>query len=352
MRIAFDAKRYYHNRTGLGNYSRTLISGICNSDPGLEPLLYDAGTFERTFHLGKKAKTDGAMLYHGLSNELPFDLVRSGIPGIVTIHDVCWRTFPDMYHAIDRKLYDIKYGWAARNADFVIAISDSTRRDVMEFFNVPEERIATIYQPVGKIYYSQISKSDANKILSDAGIVIPTDYMLYVGSVNSRKNLLGVIRAMARLPQSCRMPLVVIGGGGEYRKTVISEIGHLGLENLVMWLSCNDDSVLQALYTLANLFVYPSFYEGLGLPVVEASLSACPVLTSNVSSLPEAGGPWSLQADPSSVDDIACKMEQGIADSSLRQKMISGGREYALEHFAPEKLFKQLLNLYSQKALY
>ena len=348
MRIAFDAKRYYHNHTGLGNYSRTLVKGLLETAPETEVLLYDAKALKRTFALGAQARKDGATLYHGLSNELPFDIRRSGVPCIVTIHDVCWRTFPGMYHPIDRTLYDLKYGWAARHADCVLAISENTKRDVMHYMNVPEERIRVIYQPVGAAYYTPITEAEAKRRLAEAGMDVPGSFMLYVGSVNARKNLLGAVRAMALLPASCRMPLVVVGDGREYKKKVLEEVGRLGLGDLILWKRCSEATQLQALYTLAHLFVYPSFYEGFGLPVVEAALSGCPVLTSNVSSLPEAGGPDTLQAVPSDTEDIARKMEQGISDTTLRLSMRDGARAYAREMFSPPLLFGKLYELYEE----
>ena len=148
MKIAYDAKRYYHNRTGLGNYSRTLVSCMASRHEDVEAVLYDSKSLERTFRLGRKAAGEGCELFHGLNNELPRDIMKAGIPSIVTMHDVAWRTFPDMYKPWDRLIYDWKYGWSARHASHVVCISESTKRDVMHYYNVPEERISVIYQPV------------------------------------------------------------------------------------------------------------------------------------------------------------------------------------------------------------
>ena len=109
-----------------------------------------------------------------------------------------------------------------------------------------------------------------------------------------------------------------------------------------------DADGLKRLYTNAEMLVYPSFYEGFGLPVVEAQLCGCPVVTSNVSSLPEAGGPFSLQADPNSPEDICEKMTRLLTDTELRQKTIEGGRQYASETFDPRKLARQLMGVYEK----
>ena len=124
MKIGFDAKRYYHNNTGLGNYSRTIVGGLQEMFPENEYTLYDEKSFARTFRLGRKAADDGCDIFHGLSNEIPFDLVGKRTKSIVTIHDVAWRTFPAMYHWADRQIYDYKYGRSCRKA--AVQYSDTT----------------------------------------------------------------------------------------------------------------------------------------------------------------------------------------------------------------------------------
>ena len=168
MKIAYDAKRYYHNHTGLGNYSRTLVNNIATFYPDVETLLYDKKALSRTFYLGHKAKADGCDIIHGLSNELPRDIIKAGIKSIVTMHDVAWRTFPAMYKPVDRVIYEWKYGWSAKHATHVICISESTKRDVMRFYNVPEERISVIYQPVQKLFYTPMDKFEAQAIVKNS----------------------------------------------------------------------------------------------------------------------------------------------------------------------------------------
>jgi glycosyltransferase involved in cell wall biosynthesis len=173
-------------------------------------------------------------------------------------------------------------------------------------------------------------------------------YLLYVGSVNSRKNLLGVVKAMELMPKDLQLPLVVVGGGGSYKQKVKQYIAEKGMESRVMWPDMMDADGLKRLYTNAEMLVYPSFYEGFGLPVVEAQLCGCPVVTSNVSSLPEAGGPFALQADPNSPEDICEKMTRLLTDTELRQKTIEGGRQYASKTFDPRKLARQLMGVYEK----
>ena len=381
MRIGFDAKRLYNNFTGLGNHSRTTIDILTAEFPDNEYFLYTPnvkqnnvtrpylerkgcrtiqpqgmmkGSAWRTFGLVKDLKRDGIELFHGLSNEMPTGMFHSGIASVVTIHDVAFRTFPDMYNWIDRKIYNAKWQYACNHADRIIAISECTKRDVLEFYNVPEHKVDVVYQPVNPIYYRPLeNRSDLETAKSTDGSSplkrgISSPYMLYVGSVNSRKNLLGIVKAMELMPKDLQMPLKVVGGGGAYKQMVREYIAAHNMEHLFEWTETINNTELQKLYANAQLMVYPSFYEGFGLPVVEAQLCGCPVVTSNVSSLPEAGGPYALQADPNSPEDICNQMVKLLTDEDFRQTQIQGGWQYAMQTFHPSVLAKQLMGIYNK----
>lgn len=348
LTIGYDAKRYYHNQTGLGNYSRTLIQDIKELHPDIKPILYDSKSMERTFRLGRRAMADGCQLFHGLSNELPRDVVKAGIPSVVTMHDVAWRTFPGMYTFFDRHIYDLKYGWSARNATHVVCISESTKQDVMRFYGVPESRISVIYQPVQRTFYSEMSIDEAQRICNR---VLPytqgREFVLTVGSINSRKNLLGIVKALDSIPANERPLLIAVGNGREYRTKVERYIEERKLRNYVRIESnIHDAGTLQALYRRARCLVYPSFYEGFGLPVVEAALQRCPVITSNVSSLPEAAGPAAILVNPKSTKQMTEAMRNLMASSDECRERGEGAYHYCMERFTPEKLTAQMVEMY------
>lgn len=347
MKIGFDAKRYYHNHTGLGNYSRTLVDSLRELFPGNEYVLYDEKSLGRTFTLGRKAAQEGCQIYHGLSNELPFDSRKAELKTLVTIHDVCWRTFPDMYKWIDRHLYEKKYGWAIRNADCVLAISESTKRDIQHYYGVPEARVKVVYQPVQSLFYSSLLASEARLMASQAVVGLPQDFLLSVGSVNSRKNLLGTLKALSTLKPENRPALVVVGSGRAYYEECRSFAKEHLRSSDVLWLDkLTDNHSLQALYASSMAMLYPSFYEGFGLPVVEALLQHTPVLTSKVSSLPEAAGPGALLVDPANVDDIADKLERIVEDAAIRERLADEGESYCRASFDPSHLIGQVEQLY------
>lgn len=342
MRIGYDAKRYYHNNTGLGNYSRTLVNAIHSLHPEIETRLYDEKALTRTFRLGRKAKADGCDIYHGLSNEVPLDVVKAGIKSIVTIHDVAWRTFPAMYKPIDIFLYDKKYGWSAKHATHVICISESTKQDVMRFYGVPEERISVIYQPVQQLFYTPMERQKAEAIVKE---YVDDEFILTVGSINARKNLLGMLKAYAKLEK--RPKFVVIGNGHEYRKLCEKYISEKGLSNDVIIIdNIHEGYILQAFYTCAKILMYPSYYEGFGLPVVEAALQHCPIITSNVSSLPEAAGAGAIQVAPNDIKTIASSLNRLLTDTQECTYLGQKAYEHATTHFHSEELTEQVYRLY------
>ena len=369
MKIGFDAKRLFNNFTGLGNHSRTTVDILTEFYPENEYLLYTPrikhntvtdpyaersgcrtivpqgllkGSAWRTFGLASALKKEGADIFHGLSNELPTQL---DIPTVVTIHDVAFKTFPDMYHLPDRIIYDWKWRHACKRADRIIAISESTKQDIVRFYGVNPDTIDVVYQPVNTLYYT----NDSGICPQSLAQYTSRPYMLYVGSINSRKNLLGIVKAMELLPKDLQIPLIVIGGGREYKQKVEDYIAEHKLEDLIIF---SPEKVgtdgLRYLYSNAHLLIYPSFYEGFGLPVVEAMLSNCPVVTSNVSSLPEAAGPDSLLVDPYDIQDIADKIKVLLTDDTLRQTTVQKGFRYAMDNFSPKVLADRLMEVYNK----
>lgn len=347
MQIGFDARRYFHNRTGLGNYSRNIVDGLAKVFPEQTFRLYDEKDCDRVFRMGRKARRNGCDVFHGLSNELPIDIRKTGIRSIVTIHDVAWRTFPDMYKLPARVIYNIKYGWAARHADHIIAISESTKADIMRFFRVDERKISVLYQPVQTHFYRRMDKETAHETVRHISANIPSDFLLSVGTVNNRKNLLSTLKALASIPGGERPPLVVVGNGKDYRcKCMEFAANELG-KNDVIWLDNVRDNVdLQALYTCATALLYPSMYEGFGLPVVEALLQGCPVLTSTVSSLPEAAGPGALLVDPSDQEEMTETLRLLVEDHTLRRKLATEGEDYCRRMFDPDTQARRLMEIY------
>lgn len=370
MKVGFDAKRLFYNYTGLGNYSRTLLRNLYEFSLNNEYRLYSPNlkrneetefflnnfkvdtasgitkSLWRSWGIVDNIKKDKLHIYHGLSHDMPFGIEKiSNLGKVVTIHDVCYKTFPEMFPYIERKIYDVKYKHSCRVADKIIAISESTKRDIIELLGIDESKIDVVYQAMNPIYYNPKPLDICRTTLSMYNI--PKDYILSVGSINSRKNLLSVLQAYIRLPKSMQLPLVVIGNGGEYMNECLTFAKNNGiLNNIIILSNIKSSSVLQAFYQCATLMVYPSFYEGFGLPVTEAMLCGVPVITSSVSSLPEAGGDAAFYVSPSSIDDIHYGIEKVLNSESMRKSMINKGEKYANSMFSQKELTNQICEIY------
>ncbi|MCB2220628.1 MAG: glycosyltransferase family 4 protein [Bacteroidetes bacterium] len=371
MRIGFDSKRLYSNFTGLGNYSRSLVRNLHQYHPEHEYVLYtpklihtpetayftDNPAFKtivaktplkaywRSFSIVDQLKKDGIELYHGLSNEIPGNLIKTHIKSIVTIHDLIFKVLPDTYPFIDRQIYDIKFRKSCLNADRIIAISNSTRSDIIKFYGVDPDKIEVIYQSCHPLFYQTPAITENAHLLQNYDI--PTEFLLFVGSVEKRKNLKLILESYQHLKPEFSIPLIVIGKSKGQEKEIQNIIAAQKLEKKVFWISdLKDNYSLQALYQRAMALVYPSFYEGFGLPVAEALLSKTPVITSNVSSLPEAGGPKSFYVNPNSSEELAEAITQVLSDSALRKTMIEQGYAYAMDNFTPDHVTSRIIACY------
>ncbi len=382
MNIGYDAKRAYHNGTGLGHYSRTLINSLAQFYPGHEYYLFNpkAGKFLlpevknihqilpdfpsslfpsawRSSWVKKDLKKLNIDLYHGLSHEIPAGIQKSKIKTVVTIHDLIHERYPGQYSTIDVKIYNKKFRYACEHADKIIAISNQTEQDIINFYKTPVEKITVCYQSCNPIFLKEINEVEKERIKKFYDL--PDKYFLYVGSIIERKNLLAICKALVLLkndPDSYRenIPLVVIGGGGKYKKQVKEYIYMNGLEKLVIFLSehkaANAESFrtakdFPAIYQSAFAMIYPSTFEGFGIPVLEALFSKLPVITSNIASLPEAGGDAAYYIDPFKPGEIAIAMKKIFYDEQLRETMKQKGILHA-QNFTQQKCAEAVMNVY------
>lgn len=354
MKVGFDAKRLFNNKTGLGNYSRTLVSNLYRYFPSNEYYLYSPkiirnndtekflrdpfnvrissipSTFYRTFAIIRDLKADNLDVYHGLSHELPYRINKLKLKSVVTVHDVIHRIYPQQYNRIDRKIYETKLKYALEKADKVFSISLSTTEDIIKHYGIPEKKIITTGQSIDEIFFKEIKASEKKAIVEYYNL--PKSFLLYVGSIVERKHLFELVRAYEILQNDIEIPLVVVGSGGEYYKKIMGYIEGKELKRNIIFL---DNSVsfkhLPSLYSLADLFIYPSEYEGFGLPVAEAMSQNCPVITGNSSSLPEVGGDACLYCNPFDINDIADKISGILNNIELKNRLTTEGLKKVVE---------------------
>lgn len=371
LRIGYDAKRLFNNFTGLGNYSRTLLKDLATYFPDNAYFLYspkvkkneethfflNSALYEvkipdnripafywRTWGVKSNLKKHKIQLYHGLSHEIPRGIQESGIKTVVTIHDLIFKRYPQQYKWIDRQIYDNKFRYACQNADMVVAISESTKQDIIDFYQIPAEKIRVIYQSCHERFLTEKGPKVIQAVLEKYGL--PSNFLLYVGSIIERKNLLGIVKAVEQLSQATLLPVVIVGKGSTYLRQVQDYIHKRGLQKLFFFIQPEFED-LPALYQKARIFLYPSFCEGFGIPILEALLSRTPVITSNISSLPEAAGPDSCLIDPHRPEQIAKSIENILTDEDRRALMIQKGYEYA-HRFQGKVLTKQMTSLYQE----
>jgi glycosyltransferase involved in cell wall biosynthesis len=363
MNIGFDAKRAFHNNTGLGHYSRTLIQSLSEYYPQNEYYLFNPKASERfkidgkniheirpagflsklfsAFWRSSLVKKDLEQLdidlYHGLSHEIPLGIEQTGIKSVVTIHDLIHERYPEQYNPIDVRIYQKKFRYACENANRVIAISEQTKKDIIQFYKTPAEKIRVCYQSCNPGFGKKIDSATKAKARLDYRL--PAEFFLYVGSIIERKNLLNVCKAMFILRKDFDIPLVVIGDGGKYKQQVKDYIRQNGLEDKIIFLSESPAAKASvrfqtaadfpAIYQSAIAMIYPSFFEGFGIPVLEALWSGLPVITSNVSCLPEAGGDAAYYVNPANAEEIAIGMKRIYLEKELAATMKEKGWNHA-----------------------
>ena len=374
MKIGFDGKRAVQNRTGLGNYSRFVVDILSQyfshrneyvlyapakrENPNLEKLLarkqvsirYPQSKWNRTFRslwrvwsICRDIQKDRIELFHGLSNELPLSIRQCSIKSIVTIHDLIFIRYPQYYPYIDRQIYKYKFRKACENSDHIIAISETTKQDIIRFFGIREEKISVVYQGCDPVFKRPASEALKEEIRRKYRL--PEKYILNVGSIESRKNLLLIVKALVNLPSD--VCLVAIGKRTPYTETVEKFIATHGLENRVQILTQIPFRELPAFYQMASVFVYPSRFEGFGIPILEAICSRVPVIAATGSCLEEAGGPACRYVHPDDAEGLANQVEQILSSPTLRQEMVQESLTYA-QRFADEAIARDLMKVYKK----
>lgn len=371
MVIGFDAKRAFQNNTGLGNYSRMLICGLAQEHQDVHAVLYSpsmSGDYRsyfsgyanistrqpsgwdrrvpnlwRGFGIGMHLTGDKVKLYHGLSHELPHGIPK-GIKKVVTMHDlIVWR-YPQYFKHFDRVVHRIKQRHSCKIADVVVAISEQTKRDLIDIMHVPEEKIRVLYQSCDQIFWQPIPEDDKKDI--KALYHLPEKYFVCVGTIEERKNQISAVKALKELPEDVH--LVIVGRPHtHYYFELQRTIRELELNDRVHIIQKADFEDFPGLYANAVGSVYVSRFEGFGIPILESMCCDIPVITSNCSSMPEAGGDAALYVNPENPQDIAAKMRMLLEQPTLREELIAKGRVQR-EKYTQHAVIEQFYSLYSE----
>jgi glycosyltransferase involved in cell wall biosynthesis len=337
MRIGFDAKRYFHNQTGLGNYARTLVNGFIHNYPEHQTILFDKkapkvfslpanvvrksgfAPFWRQFGISKDLNKQRVDLYHGLSAELPYTRPRKA-KMVVTIHDLIFMKYPQYYKLIDRLIYKHKMNNALGTADAIIATSEQTKKDILEIMPYDDIPVEVIYQDCNPYFYEDFSDLELNKTRIKYNL--PKQFLLMVSQFEQRKNHLNLLKAIKGM-NGYSLPLVLVGRQGDTFSEIQKFILKNDIGNQVTILSDVVSQDLPKIYKLAEASIFPSLYEGFGIPVLESMASGTPVLTSKNSSMEEIAGETGLFFDPKLPESIAESLLT-FEKSDIRTNLISG----------------------------
>jgi glycosyltransferase involved in cell wall biosynthesis len=368
MKIGIDISMALSESAGVGTYTRGLIEGLARVDAENEYLLYAYLDVPEPFGLDLSPQPNFTFrtLQSGWDHrerlwfdaELPpkealgqVDIIHSPFFNapkehygslVVTIYDLSFLLYPQ-FHTEANRLHCFNGTLkAALYADRIIAISQYTKQDLMRYFAVPEERIRVVYLAPRHFCYPERNRDFLRSTLDH--LEIYRDFILCVGSLEPRKNLKTLIEAYAMYVKhhSGRELLVIAGAKGWLNEDITQMVAAFGLEERVKFLGYVQEADLRVLYSAARLFVYPSLYEGFGLPPLEAMACGAPVITSNSSSLPEVVGDAAILIDPRHSEQFCHAMRTVLADDALRlgmrEKSLARARLFSWERAAEETL--------------
>lgn len=370
MIVGFDGKRAVANFTGLGNYSRFFIGALnknfpnnsykvfapkqkdnkefndllCNNTIDIYPqgkISKALPAFWRSKLIVNDLKREKIDIFHGLSGELPFGISKTGIKSVVTIHDLIFRHYPQYYKAIDRTIYDYKFRRACQEADKIIAVSDCTKRDIISFYGIPEEKIVTIYQGCHPNFKAVPDSELIEEVKKTYNL--PKRYIACIGTVEERKNLLLLAKAMEDLPKDIH--LISVGRKTAYAKEVEDFCDKNGLSDRVRIIEGVPFKYLPSIYHGAELFAYPSRFEGFGIPIVEAISAGLTGVAATGSCLEEAGGDGVIYVNPDSAEECATALNKLLTDTEYKQSLITKGKEH-IKKFSPEKIAEEIMKVY------
>jgi len=373
LRIGIDYTAGISQGAGIGRYTRGFVRSLAKLDPRNQYVLFhasprgkviagamiDAPNFHRCgVHLSERTL---AILWHRLRVPLPINVFTGHVDlfhapdytlppvrraaAVVTVHDLSFLLYPECADHGLRAYLERAVLSSVGRADFVVVDSLSTRNDLICLLDVPPTKVAVVYPGLDERFHPLAGDPALAEVKARWGLERP--FILNVGTLEPRKNQARLIQAYALLKERTSFPhqLVIAGGRGWLCEDIFRRVNELGLKRDIHFLGYTAEDDLPALYSLADLFVFPSLYEGFGLPPLEAMACGTPVVVSNSSSLPEVVGDAAIQVRPVDTDALATALEQALGDHVLRQELRAKGLARA-RLFTWEAAAQQLLGIY------
>jgi glycosyltransferase involved in cell wall biosynthesis len=364
MRIGIDARIAYYALGGIRNYVLRLLKALAAVDtdtdyrvlhsrkdrrppepgPNFQPVACWTPSHHRLerWALGVEAARLRLDLLHSPDFVPPaFGYQRS----VITIHDLNFLYYPQFLTSESHRYYNRQIEWAVRRADHILADSHATQADLISLLAVPNEKVTVVHLAAAPSF-RPLPDVEVRRILARYGL--EPGYLLFVGTLEPRKNLTGLLQAYKLVlseKESTTPPLVLVGGRGWLYEDVFARVEALHLVKQVRFLHGVPDGDLPAVYNGASLLATPSFYEGFGLPALEAMACGTPVVVSDRGSLPEVVGDAGVLVDPDAPDSIAQGLAKVLADASLRARLREAGLARA-ESYTWEKTARETVALY------
>jgi glycosyltransferase involved in cell wall biosynthesis len=316
--------------------------------PGFsEHILSGSGQVWKQIHLPAALKQDRVDVFHSLTSTIPF---RRPCPTVVTICDLFHEVYPEFVPPRIRRRMRFAFKHAARRADQIIAISESTKRDIVGFYKVPEDKVAVIYPGVNPFYRllaDNEEKDKAVEVLKGYGIKRP--YLLHVGGLTENRNINGLLDAFVVLKRSHPELNLVLVGRSFWNFDLDKQLTERSIAEDVVHIKYLSNEELRAVYNQAEVLLLASFCEGFGIPILEAMACGTPVITSNLSSMPEAAGEAGLLVNPREPREIADAVDQILADEKLKTSLIDKGLKHSAR-FTWRSNAEQTLEVYRSLA--
>jgi glycosyltransferase involved in cell wall biosynthesis len=365
MQVGIDARLVFYNRAGIGQYIIRLIEAMArihsNDDEAFIILqsrkdrsnIIQANGFHRKslwtpshnrfeqIALSFEISRLGLNLLHSPDFIPPF---KRNCKSVITIHDLAFLLYPHFLTKESARYYgQIDQAW--RNTDHIIAVSEATKQDSIKMLGVPENKITVIHEAANPIY-KPLPKDEAKHHIAKK-YKLNQDFILFVSTIEPRKNLPGLLQAYRRLRDEYKQDelLVLAGANGWLWQEVYETVDRLNLRQHVLFLGHVPSEDLVYLYNAARLFVHPAFYEGFGLPPLEAMNCGVPIVVSNTSAFPEVVGDAGLMINPNDIDGLTVAMWHGLTEEGLRQDMIQKGFKRA-KIFSWERAAMETLEVY------
>ena len=370
MKIAIDATIIRKENTGTGFYIINLINGLAKIRDDNDYYIFMNKKFANEFFIFNFENNNFHIINKNFKNRIfrviwqfflfPFELkklkiqvlhspnyitplFKLGFKVIVTIHDLTFYLFPEKFTITKRLLFKYMLPIFIRISDKIIAVSNNTKKDILKFFNVPENKIIVTFESYPEYYNNDNYDFDVENTLNK--YKIKNKYLLFVGMIEPRKNILSILKSFKEVDSELNLDLVIVGKKGWYYKEIeeyVSELLKTGIKNNIIFTGYVSEPELKYLYKNAYIFIYPSIYEGFGLPPLQAMVCKVPVITSKLSSLPEVVGDSAILVNPYDIKEISNAIKILYNDLNKRSELINKGiiqaKKYNSQNFAQNTL--------------